>query len=107
MIHTRYFQYVLCLTFEFKMCLFTKYFISLYYFLNCDLHVDVGEFYIMLKEVLISDIIKFSFFSNYRSMRQNLIAMLADLFNMLEVHPVKSVKYPGAGKYPARPYCML
>ncbi|XP_041968719.1 patronin isoform X3 [Aricia agestis] len=31
------------------------------------------------------------------SMRQNLIAMLADLFNMLEVHPVKSVKYPGSG----------
>ncbi|KAM3958063.1 LOW QUALITY PROTEIN: calmodulin-regulated spectrin-associated protein patronin [Aphomia sociella] len=30
------------------------------------------------------------------SMRQNLIAMLADLFNMLEVHPVKSVKYPGS-----------
>ncbi|CAH0602859.1 unnamed protein product [Chrysodeixis includens] len=31
------------------------------------------------------------------SMRQNLVAMLADLFNMLEVHPVKSVKYPGSG----------
>ncbi|XP_049884138.1 patronin-like isoform X9 [Pectinophora gossypiella] len=31
------------------------------------------------------------------SMRQNLIAMLADLFNMLEVHPVKSVKHPGSG----------
>ncbi|XP_075992742.1 calmodulin-regulated spectrin-associated protein patronin isoform X15 [Anticarsia gemmatalis] len=30
------------------------------------------------------------------SMRQNLVAMLADLFNMLEVHPVKSVKYPGS-----------
>ncbi|XP_072937138.1 patronin isoform X3 [Epargyreus clarus] len=30
------------------------------------------------------------------SMRQNLIATLADLFNMLEVHPVKSVKYPGS-----------
>ncbi|XP_049883699.1 patronin-like isoform X3 [Pectinophora gossypiella] len=30
------------------------------------------------------------------SMRQNLIAMLADLFNMLEVHPVKSVKHPGS-----------
>ncbi|XP_052747057.1 patronin isoform X3 [Bicyclus anynana] len=30
------------------------------------------------------------------SMRQNLIAMLADLFNMLEVHPIKSVKYPGS-----------
>ncbi|XP_061380984.1 patronin isoform X2 [Danaus plexippus] len=30
------------------------------------------------------------------SMRQNLIAMLADLFNMLEVHPVKCVKYPGS-----------
>ncbi|XP_028172023.1 patronin isoform X3 [Ostrinia furnacalis] len=29
------------------------------------------------------------------SMRQNLVAMLADLFNMLEVHPVKSVKHPG------------
>lgn len=33
-------------------------------------------------------------------MRQNLVAMLADLFNMLEVHPVKSVKYPGTGEYP-------
>lgn len=32
-------------------------------------------------------------------MRQNLIAMLADLFNMLEVHPVKSVKHPGSGEY--------
>lgn len=31
-------------------------------------------------------------------MRQNLVAMLADLFNMLEVHPVKSVKYPGSGE---------
>ncbi|XP_060802957.1 patronin isoform X10 [Amyelois transitella] len=31
------------------------------------------------------------------SMRQNLIAMLADLFNMLEVHPVKAVKHPGSG----------
>ncbi|XP_059058179.1 patronin isoform X3 [Achroia grisella] len=31
------------------------------------------------------------------SMRQNLVAMLADLFNMLEVHPVKSVKYPASG----------
>ncbi|XP_060802927.1 patronin isoform X2 [Amyelois transitella] len=30
------------------------------------------------------------------SMRQNLIAMLADLFNMLEVHPVKAVKHPGS-----------
>ncbi|XP_059058186.1 patronin isoform X9 [Achroia grisella] len=30
------------------------------------------------------------------SMRQNLVAMLADLFNMLEVHPVKSVKYPAS-----------
>ncbi|XP_048482891.1 patronin isoform X10 [Plutella xylostella] len=30
------------------------------------------------------------------SMRQNLIAMLADLFNMLEVHPVKCVKNPTA-----------
>lgn len=39
------------------------------------------------------------FFSFSRSMRQNLIAMLADLFNMLEVHPVKSVKYPGTGEY--------
>lgn len=37
-------------------------------------------------------------------MRQNLIAMLADLFNMLEVHPVKSVKYPGSGEYIESPY---
>lgn len=34
----------------------------------------------------------------FRSMRQNLVAMLADLFNMLEVHPVKSVKHPGSGE---------
>lgn len=45
-------------------------------------------------------------------MRQNLVAMLADLFNMLEVHPVKSVKYPGTGEYQNTsfhyvPYCML
>ncbi|CAH2067496.1 unnamed protein product, partial [Iphiclides podalirius] len=32
------------------------------------------------------------------SMRQNLVAMLADLFNVLEVHPVKSVKYPGIAR---------
>ncbi|KPJ07123.1 Short spindle protein 4 [Papilio machaon] len=32
------------------------------------------------------------------SMRQNLVAMLADLFNLLEVHPVKSVKYPGIAR---------
>ncbi|XP_037297737.1 patronin isoform X11 [Manduca sexta] len=32
------------------------------------------------------------------SMRQNLVAMLADLFNMLEVHPVKSVKCPGSAR---------
>ncbi|XP_028036099.1 patronin isoform X12 [Bombyx mandarina] len=30
------------------------------------------------------------------SMKQNLVAMLADLFNVLEVHPVKSVKCPGS-----------
>lgn len=32
-------------------------------------------------------------------MKQNLVAMLADLFNVLEVHPVKSVKCPGSGEY--------
>lgn len=36
-------------------------------------------------------------------MRQNLVAMLADLFNMLEVHPVNSVKYPGSGKFEQLP----
>lgn len=46
-------------------------------------------------------------------MRQNLVAMVADLFNMLEVHPVKSVKHPGSGESTTlrnlrRPlYCML
>ncbi|CAH0405077.1 unnamed protein product [Chilo suppressalis] len=29
------------------------------------------------------------------SMKQNLVAMLADLFNLLEVHPVNAVKFPG------------
>lgn len=38
------------------------------------------------------------YFLYYRSMKQNLIAMLADLFNLLEVHPVQSVKYPGSGE---------
>lgn len=37
-------------------------------------------------------------------MRQNLVAMLADLFNMLEVHPVNSVKYPGSGKFEQLPW---
>lgn len=42
-----------------------------------------------------------------RSMRQNLIALLADLFNVLEVHPVKSVKYPGSGEYRQNTYLYL
>ncbi|XP_015522399.2 patronin isoform X6 [Neodiprion lecontei] len=29
------------------------------------------------------------------SMKQNLIVFLADLYNVLEIHPVKSVRYPG------------
>lgn len=28
-------------------------------------------------------------------MKQNLIVFLADLYNVLEIHPVKCVKYPG------------
>lgn len=33
-----------------------------------------------------------------RTMKQNLIAYLADMFNLLEIHPVKCVRYPGADK---------
>ncbi|XP_031344044.1 patronin isoform X4 [Photinus pyralis] len=41
------------------------------------------------------------------SMKQNLIVFLADLFNILEIHPVKCVRYPGMDKisnegFPAR-----
>lgn len=32
------------------------------------------------------------------SMKQNLIVFLADLFNILEIHPVKCVRYPGMDK---------
>lgn len=32
------------------------------------------------------------------SMRQNLIVFLADLFNVLEIHPVKCVRFPGTDK---------
>lgn len=29
-------------------------------------------------------------------MHQNLLVMLADLFNMLEIHPAKCVRFPGS-----------
>lgn len=32
-------------------------------------------------------------------MKQNLIVFLADLFNVIEIHPVKCVKYPGMDKF--------
>ncbi|CAG2057112.1 unnamed protein product, partial [Timema podura] len=32
------------------------------------------------------------------SMKQNLLVFLADLFNVLEIHPVKCVRYPGTEK---------
>lgn len=28
-------------------------------------------------------------------MRQNLVVFLADMYNVLEIHPVKCVRYPG------------
>lgn len=31
-------------------------------------------------------------------MKQNLIVFLADMFNVLEIHPVKCVRYPGVDK---------
>lgn len=34
----------------------------------------------------------------FRSMKQNLIVFLADLFNVLEINPVKCVRYPGMDK---------
>lgn len=34
-------------------------------------------------------------------MKQNLIVFLADLFNLLEIHPVKCVRYPGMDRMPA------
>lgn len=43
----------------------------------------------------------FHYFKQYhslcslRSMRHNLIALLADLYNLFEVHPSKCVNYPG------------
>lgn len=31
-------------------------------------------------------------------MKQNLVVFLADLFNVLEINPVKCVRYPGGDK---------
>jgi hypothetical protein len=31
-------------------------------------------------------------------MKQNLVVFLADLFNVLEIHPVKCVRFPGTDK---------
>lgn len=36
----------------------------------------------------------------FRTMKQNLIVFLADMFNVLEIHPVKCVRYPGIDKSP-------
>lgn len=30
-----------------------------------------------------------------RSMKQNLVVFLAEMFNVLEIHPAKCVRYPG------------
>ncbi|XP_065163737.1 patronin isoform X3 [Atheta coriaria] len=38
------------------------------------------------------------------AMKQNLIVFLADLFNLLEIHPVKCVRYPGMDRMPAEGY---
>lgn len=35
------------------------------------------------------------FFLFSRSMKQNLVVLLADLFNLFEIHPAKCVAYPG------------
>jgi hypothetical protein len=32
-------------------------------------------------------------------MKPNLIVLLADLFNLLEIHPAKCVSYPGMDQY--------
>jgi calmodulin-regulated spectrin-associated protein len=32
-------------------------------------------------------------------MKQNLIVFLADLFNVIEIHPAKCVRYPGMDKF--------
>lgn len=31
----------------------------------------------------------------FRSMKQNLVVFLADMYNVLEIHPAKCVRYPG------------
>ena len=36
-----------------------------------------------------------NFFFCVRSMKQNLVVFLADMYNVLEIHPAKCVRYPG------------
>lgn len=35
------------------------------------------------------------FITFFRSMKQNLVVLLGDLFNLCELHPAKCVIYPG------------
>lgn len=37
----------------------------------------------------------FFFLFPVRSMKQNLVVLLADFFNLFEIHPTKCVCYPG------------
>lgn len=38
------------------------------------------------------------------SVKQNLVVFLADMFNVLEINPVKCVRYPGADKFSTGTY---
>lgn len=42
------------------------------------------------------------------AMKQNLVALLADLFNLFEIHPTKCVNYPGMEQQVAgKGFCAL
>lgn len=52
-----------------------------------------GKSYI--KNYLLNHVFIYFFSLLYRSMKQNLVVFLADMYNVLEIHPVKCVRYPG------------
>lgn len=40
-------------------------------------------------------------------MRHNLIALLADLYNLFEIHPSKCVNYPGMEQQSGKSVCLI
>lgn len=52
-------------------------------------------------------IFQIDLFHLFRSMKQNLVVLLADLFNLFEIHPAKCVAYPGMNQQIASEFTLF